>query len=199
MKQNATEIAEIDASVNKIMGLLTNSANSLIEASKVALEAYQKHGEAFVERYVAMGAKESHIRDVIRIGERKLVSSLLLPGTPGERALRCMPYEEQERYAVLGKPVEVVVDSGDGVEIMTWDVKNLTRTQAKQVFDGLGRKVRTPEEQRAWMKTQERQAKVSAAKAQMDEPYRVVGNKLIVMQLCQFTRKQLTGILAQMD
>jgi hypothetical protein len=126
-----------------------------------------------------------------RVGRMELHPKLLMCDSPGARKLRRMPYALQTRY--LNEPVELLVNTDGQWEPLRVSIHNLTPAQAAQVFDGST--VRSQAAQRAWFEDR----KASSSPGQFDDPYRVTGRKLIVMQPCQLTAKQLAQILAQME
>jgi len=98
--------------------------------------------------------------------------------------------QEQERF--LSKPVPVATAKGDELKC---EVDNLTPALCRQVFDGA--RVRDVAEQRAWMESQANLK--SSAPVQVNEPYRVTGHTLVVLEPCKFSLKQLLALAAQMQ
>ena len=71
-------------------------------------------------------------------------------------------------------------------------VFNLTPDQAQQMFGPEG--IRNEGAQRAWLEDRSTKSLVV-----VDDPYRVTGRRLVVMQPCQFNARQLANILAEMQ
>lgn len=125
-----------------------------------------------------------------RLGRKQLHPKLLISDSPGARKLRRLPYSEQERYC--DGPVCLLIKTCSGWDTLMVSVFNMTTEQANQVFDAEG--VRTAPAQRAWLEN-----KSSKSLITVDEPYRISGRKLIVMQPCQFTAGQLARMLSDME
>lgn len=127
-----------------------------------------------------------------RVGRRKLHPRLLASNKPGAVRLRSLPFELQEKY--LSAPVPVLIKQGKDVETLEVSLWNLTTDQCRQVFESDG--VRSEGAQRAWLESQTKRARVPVA---VDEPYRVTGHTLVVMEPCKFSLKQLLSLAAQMQ
>jgi hypothetical protein len=125
-----------------------------------------------------------------RIGRGVLNPKLLLNDSPGCRKLRRLPKHYQDRF--LSEPVNLLIKQDGNWETLKIDVRNLEPAQANQVFTNDG--VRSEAQQRAWL--EERATRESV---QIDEAYRIAGKNLVVMSPCQFTRKQLTRLLMEME
>lgn len=128
------------------------------------------------------------------IGLKKLHPQLAISEAPGVRRLRKLPFALQEQF--VKAPIELVVlrDKG-GVEVLKVDVRNLTPDQAAQVFTEDD--IRSAAEQRAYI--EDRNAKRIAPPTRANLPYRHDSKKLIVMEPCTFSRKELAKILAEME
>jgi hypothetical protein len=125
-----------------------------------------------------------------KIGRQELHPKLMLSDCAGAKRLRRLSYKVQEKY--VNESVPVLIRSGSGVDTLQVSVFNLTPDQSRQVFDDTG--VRSAAAQRAWIED-----KSSIVAIQVDEPYRLVGRNLVVMQPCKLTAKQLASLLAQMQ
>jgi hypothetical protein len=128
------------------------------------------------------------VRNLERVGRKHLHAELVWGETPGRRHLARLPFPEQERW--LNSPVPVATVGGDELRC---EVDNLTPQLCRQVFDG--RRVRTPAEQRAWLETR---AKLLPP-VQVNEPYRITGQILVVLEPCKLSCKQLLSLAAQMQ
>lgn len=125
-----------------------------------------------------------------QIGRKQLLPKLLISDAPGVRRLRKLPYALQQKYS--SDPIPVVIASGD---VLTVDVRNLTPDQAAQVF--ADDRIRSEAEQRAWM--EDKKAKTAVHRQSVDSPYRIVGKKLVIVQPCQLTSRDLARVLADME
>jgi hypothetical protein len=126
------------------------------------IDAWVKAGEILVE----LVEDDPHVFDKIieadprmnagilgrfeQMGRKVLHPQLVLSDAPGYEKLAEMPYSVQERF--LSEPVSLVVETGNGTDILLVAARNLTQHQTRQVF-GKGR-IRTEGEQRAWLMDQ---------------------------------------------
>jgi hypothetical protein len=127
------------------------------------------------------------------IGLKKLHPQLAISESAGVRRLRKMPYALQVKH--VKEPVELLIKTESGHEVLKVDVRNLTPDQAAQVFDEEG--IRTAAAQRAYI--EDKAAKKVAPPAQANLPYRVVGKKLVIVHPCSLDRKEIANLLAEME
>ena len=177
--------------VEQFFTLLQKGYEMWMQAGKVVADALESDVD-FAEK-VNKAHPEVSV-DVVyafdRIGRKQLHPKLAISDSPGAKKLRRLPYAQQEKF--INQPLPVLIKQVNGWEVLKVSVFNLTAEQSSQVFDG--DVVRTEAEQRAYLET-----KSSKSLIQIDEPYRVSGRKLIVMQACQFTAGQLARLLAEME
>ena len=128
-----------------------------------------------------------------RIGRGQLHPKLLVNDCPGYVRLRNLPLPEQERF--IENPVDLLVKTPGGWETLRVSVLNLTPAQARQVFDK--KSVRTLAAQRAFLESDTTQKEL--AKSAKDEPYRVVGNSLVILQPCKLDRRDIARLLVEME
>jgi hypothetical protein len=133
----------------------------------------------FVHRFACIGVK--------------MIPQLAVSECPGAKKLRQLPISLQERC--WQNPVGLLINNNGDWEELNVDLHNLTTDQAAQVF--AEDHIRTAAEQRAWI--EDKRAKQSVPPAKSNQPYRVVGSKLVVMVPCQFSRKELAQILADIE
>lgn len=176
---------------NRLAKLLRATAEGLIEAGELVvkmLEADEDFPDKFNEAFPEYPTDLIYALD--RVGRKQLHPKLLFSNCPGAVRLRHLPYELQEKY--LSEGPKVMIREGRDWKFIKITIFNLTPDQARQVFaeDHL----RNDAEQRAWI--EDKQSKVLVP---FDEPFRVSGHKCMVMTPCTITRKQLVGILAQME
>jgi hypothetical protein len=126
-----------------------------------------------------------------RVGRNALNPRLLLSNKPGPVHLRNLPIQVQNKY--VDNPLPLLMKTEDGWQTLQVSLWNLTPDQARQVFDKDG--VRTDAAQRAYLETRS----VRNAVQQFNEPFRVAGKSLVVMEPCKFTLKQLLNLCAQMQ
>ena len=87
----------------------------------------------------------------------------------------------------------IIVNEGE-TDIHMVQAKNMTKEQADQIFTA--NRIRTEGEQKAWI-LQRQQNAVKPTPAYL-KPWTIKGSKVLINGL-EFTRKELAGILAQMD
>lgn len=154
-----------------------------------AMDADPDFAEKVSEEHPEISQEMVHAFD--RIGRKELHPRLLLSDKPGPRRLRRLPFRLQERH--ITEPVSVLVQTSKGWETLKMSIHNLTPSQASQVFDADS--IRDEAAQRAWIQDR---AAIEKVIEQHNEPYRITGGKLVIMEPCQFTPKQIAQILAQM-
>lgn len=182
IKKDAEQIAE----------LITSGVNSWVEAGRL-IAARMDDDPEYIEK-LASELPEVSIESLQRledIGRKRIDPRLLLSFCPGTKRLATLPFELQQRY--IDNPVPLLILNDGSVETLKVDVRNLTTSQASQVFAN-GR-IRTAAEQRAYLEDK----KASRATIKFDPPYRVVNGKLVIMEPCQFTAKQVALLLAEME
>lgn len=178
-------------SVEKFYTLLQEGYEKWIEAGRIVSEALEQDPD-FADKVHAAHPEIS--TDTVyafdRIGRKQLHPKLVMSDSPGAKRLRRLPYSLQEKHS--NQPVPVLIKNERGWDTLNVSVFNLSSEQASQVFDSDS--LRTEAAQRAYLET-----KSTKAFIQVDEPFRVSGRKLIVMQPCQFTAGQLARVLADME
>jgi hypothetical protein len=126
-----------------------------------------------------------------QMGRKTLHPQLLLTASPGFAKLTRLPFSMQERY--ISEPIPLIVHTAEGTDVLLVKAKDMTKEQANQVF-ALGR-LRTEGEQKALLMQQQSNA---ARPVTTSKPWSIRGSKIIINGL-EFSRKELTAILAQMD
>lgn len=143
------------------------------------------------------GAIPGLSRDIVcrfeAIGRKQVYPPLLVSGSVGARHLCGMSYSEQEKYHTA--PVELIVSSDDGYDVLKVRVDDLTSPQCRQVF--AQKIVRDAGAQRAYLESQKREA-VLHGKDIEEIPYSVVGGKIKFKQDCVLTKRELKQILQMM-
>jgi hypothetical protein len=177
--------------IERFMELFQKGYEAWVEAGKLVSEQLETDPD-FAEK--VHDAHPEISCDIIyafdRLGRKELYPKLLISDSPGAKRLRRLPYSSQEKYCK--EPVPLLIRNEKGWQTLNTSVFNLTPEQAAQIFDG--ESMRTEAEQRAWVEN-----KATKSLVQIDEPYRVSGRKLIVIQPCQFTAGQLARVLAEIE
>lgn len=190
MKPDKLKPNQRDA-IEDIFKLILQGVEAWVEAGKrVAAELEQDPDFADNFHEIHPQISVDYIYAFDRIGRIELHPMLAISDCPGAIRLRRLPYAAQEKY--VNEPIAILIREGKGWTTLRTSVFNLTPEQARQVF--AEDHIRTEAEQRAWIED-----KSAKAIVQFDEPFRVSGRKLIVMQPCQLTAKQLATVLAQME
>jgi hypothetical protein len=177
--------------------------SQFITLFKQGVDAWIKAGEVLVD----LVESDPHTYDYIiqqcpqinagilgrfeQMGRKTLHPQLLLTASPGFAKLTRLPFSMQERY--ISEPIPLIVHTAEGTDVLLVKAKDMTKEQANQVF-APGR-LRTEGEQKALLMQQQSNA---ARPVTTSKPWSIRGSKIIINGL-EFTRKELTAILAQMD
>jgi len=183
-------------SISRFHELMTDGVNSWIAAGEIAAAAIDED-PTWADQVCSEHREITHeiVNKFVMIGRHQLHPRLLLNGNPGSRALRRLPFEVQEKH--ITQPVPLLVNVENKWEELAVDINNLTTTQAAQVFGTDS--VRSPAAQRAWIESRNTAAAAAAASAPQAVPYRIASHKLVVMQPCSFTVKELARLIAEMQ
>jgi len=161
------------------------------EAGKIAVRIIDHDPHATEDICAACPAMTPSIVHIFeRIGRGLLLPSLAMDSTPGARGLRDLPISMQRRYET--EPVPLLINTDNGTDVLLVDVKNLTRDQSRQIF-AKGR-IRSEEEQRAWMVEQE--SKVRAV-AHTPQAWTIKGGRVIFNKGATLSAGELATIITQ--
>lgn len=180
----------------KFVQLVQAGIAAWLEAGQLVAAEADKDPE-FVEKLVdsVPGLTLETVLRFEAIGRGRVLPELLASGSqPGVRRLLRMPIDLQRRFVKEPVPLLVRASSG-GWDTLQVDLRNLTQTQAVQVFGADG--IRSEAAQRAYL--EDLATKKQVRRVEKEAPYKVKGGKLIVVEQCTFTRKQLAALLAQME
>jgi len=190
-----TTVETTEAEIRLFIELVNRGVDALVEAGKLVAKMIEKD-EGVIDR-ICKQCPSMTPEIVIRfeqVGLRKLHPNLLVFDGHGPEALARLPYELQDKYSK--EPVPLLIQTANGHwDILKTDVRNLTRTQAMQVFYRDG--VRSEAAQRSWIES--RALKQIAPSTKSNLPYKTSGKSLIVLEPCTLTAKEIAGILAQMS
>jgi hypothetical protein len=179
--------------IDTFLELVQRGIDSWVEAAKIAraeLATDPEWADKVAEKNRIITAQFVHRFASIGV---KFIPQLAISECPGAKRLRSLPLQVQEMC--FHNPVSLLINNGGNWEPLQVDLHNLTSDQAAQVF--AEDHVRNDGEQRAWI--EDRKAKQATEPNKVNQPYRVVGNNLMVMVACKFTRKELAQILASME
>jgi hypothetical protein len=168
-----------------VVRLVDDFGMSLREISEVCLQGGMMAGLCSVR---TLGIFE-------KIGRGMLLPSLALEAFPAANYLQKMPISEQER--LVESQVELVTIHDGVVDVLQVAVRDLTKRQCEQVFDG--GTVRSVGAQRAWLEDEATTAALEKKAVAGAVNYKLKGGKLIVLRECEFTPKELARILTDLQ
>lgn len=180
--------------VDQVYTLILAGIESWIQAGEIVAQAIDEDPDfvdKLCDKYPDI-SPETVVRFEL-IGRRKLHPKTLLNDAPGMRRLRKLPFQLQEKYVT--QPVNLIVKSSNGYEVLKVDVRNLTPDQSAQVFDSTG--IRSEAAQRAWI--EDKAATKIVLNVNADMPYRITGRKIVFMQPCTLSAGDLAQILAKIN
>lgn len=182
----------VTASIERFAQLIRVGMEAWIEAGRLVVEWIDRDPK-WPEHVIRACPEisEATILAFERLGRGTLHPRLLASNAPGVRRLRGQSIEIQTRFVDAGLPL--LVRSGSGWDTLLVSVWDLSRAQASQVF--ARDRVRTAEEQRAWL--EEKRTKEWVAEV-VDEPWQVVHGRLVVSRPCEFTASQVARMLEEM-
>ena len=167
------------------------------------IEAWRKAGEILVQLYDADPDNRAKIKSDLcafpsgalntleRIGRKKLVPQVYASAGIGFKRLQSMPYDVQERC--LKAPVDLLVIDNEGrADTLKVNIKDLSKEQAAQVFGAT--ELRDLSAQRAYLAD----ARAKSAPQRVEDAFRLLKDRLVVVRPCELSRQQLTSLLAQM-
>lgn len=189
---------------------LTKSSTKLIDEVVgligKGIECWQKAGELIVELMDEHDMTAADIcerspyltEDVVRrfeqLGRKQIMPNLLVADYPAARHLVRLPYSEQKR--AIDEPLDLLVLEGKTPTTLKVAVENLTPQQCRQVFNG---HIRSIGAQRAWLEERKAEQEVAPVIKQAHELYRVRGKRVVIMQPCELTARQLANIIAEIE
>ena len=146
--KTAVNPANKTAQINLLRNALERGAQAFAEVGSIIVQMVDEDPNAadFICEQIPQLSYGS-IRLFEKIGRKLITPLLAFDSRPGPKRLLKCPLDTQEH--MLSEPIEVLLADG---ETLKTDVRNLTVSQANQVFDN--GEIRTLPEQRAWMETQ---------------------------------------------
>lgn len=183
---------ESNQKINQFIALFRDGVNAWIKAGEILVELVEADPHTY--DYIIQQCPQLNAGILGRfeqMGRKTLHPQLLLTASPGFSKLTRLPFSMQERY--ISEPIPLIVHTAEGTDVLLVKAKDMTKDQANQVF-APGR-LRTEGEQKALLMQQQSNA---ARPVTTSKPWSIRGSKIIINGL-EFTRKELTAILAQMD
>lgn len=189
-----TQVTKINEKISRFSELVFGGMEMWMEAGKLVCEMLEENPDAIdlITEKCPNISPELVIR-FEQIGRKQIHPQLLLSDAPGVQKLRKLPYQLQERFLV--EPIEMLAKTENGWETLRVDIRNLSPRQAEQVFGKEG--IRTAAAQRVFI--EDRAAKSVAPMTTANLPYRIVGRKLVVVEPCTFTAREMAQMLAEIE
>ena len=178
--------------ITQFITLFKEGVDAWIKAGEILVDLVESDPHAY--DYIIQSCPQLNAGILGRfeqMGRKTLHPQLLLTASPGFAKLTRLPFSMQERY--IEEPIPLIVHTDDGTDVLLVKAKDMTKEQAAQVF-APGR-LRTEGEQKAWLMQQHSN---HARPVTTSKPWSIKGSRIIINGL-EFTRKELTAILAQMD
>jgi len=177
-------------------------------AIQAGIDAWTKAGEAVVQlldeqgmtlEEIAMCANHELITASVlgefeRVGRKQVLPKLLAARFPAAGSVKRLPLSEQQR--VMEEGVYIVVMHGKSADELKVNVRDLTSTQAKQVFRDT--EIRSVGAQRAWLEEQRSQKESKTIRTGQHLSWCVKHGKVIFREACELTRQELAVILTQL-
>lgn len=137
--------------IQEFAALCQQGVDAWIKAGEILVELVEDDPQVF-DKIIEMDPRMNAgiLGRFEQMGRKVLHPQLLMSDAPGFEKLAQMPYSVQERF--LNEPIPLVVETDHGTDILMVSARNITTTQARQVF-GKGR-IRTEGEQKAWLMDQ---------------------------------------------
>lgn len=186
--------SELNRGIQRFLELYTKSAEAMVEAGTILCQMVDADPHAYDYIIKEQPMINPHILERFeQMGRKTLHPQLLFNNSAGYSKLQRLPFSLQERY--LDEPIPLVVHTESGTDVLLVKAREMTKDQANQAF-ATGR-IRTEGEQKAYLIQQQSNAAKNVTPA-MQTPWRIKGSKVDINGVI-FTRKELAGILAQMD
>ena len=180
-----------NSKIEQFITLFRDGVNAWIKAGEILVELVENDPHTY--DYIIQKCPQLNAGILGRfeqMGRKTLHPQLLLTASPGFSKLTKLPFSMQERY--IEEPIPLIVHTDEGTDVLLVKAKDMTKEQANQVFAN-GR-LRTEGEQKALLMQQ----RSVASKPVVSRPWTIKGSKAIINGV-EFTRKELAGIVAQMD
>lgn len=178
----------------RFIDALNRGLSAFVEAGEILVNALAEHPN-IKERIMELEPRidPQALADMERIGRKQLHPMLTVSNKPALRALRRMPYSEQERYS--SEPVELlIVDSADKTSTLQVSIHNMTADQSRQAFNG--NHVRTLAEQRAYIEGERAKRMVKQAPP-VTSDYVISRGRIVTNRPLTLTQEDLVRMLSE--
>jgi len=194
IEKPALTIAQINTQIDRFVDLYVKGSEAFVQAGEILVELVDndQHTYDYILRKFPT-LNPTILNKLEQMGRKTLHPQLLFNNSAGYSKLQKLPYSLQERY--IDEPIPLVVHTDTGTDVLLVKAREMTKEQANQAF-ATGR-IRTEGEQKAYLIQQESTAARNITPV-MQTPWKIKGSKVEINGVL-FTRKELAGILAQMD
>lgn len=194
IEKPALSIAQINTQIDRFVDLYVKGSEAFVQAGEILVELvdHDPHTYDYILRKFPT-LNPTILNKLEQMGRKTLHPQLLFNSSAGYSKLQKLPYSLQERY--IDEPIPLVVHTENGTDVLLVKAREMTKEQANQAF-ATGR-IRTEGEQKAFLIQQESNAAKNVTPT-MITPWKIKGAKVEINGVT-FTRKELAGILAQMD
>lgn len=181
--------------IDEVVGLIGNGIECWKKAGELIVRLMDEHGLTSAD----ICDRSKHLtEDIVRrfeqLGRKQIMPNLLVADYPAARHLARLPYSDQKR--AIEEPLDLLVMDGKMPTTLKVAVENLTPQQCRQVFNG---HIRSIGAQRAWLEERRAEQEVAPVIRQAHDLYRVRGKRVIFMQPCEMTARQLANIIAEIE
>jgi hypothetical protein len=194
IEKPALTIAQINSQIDRFVDLYVKGSEAFVQAGEILVELVDNDPHTYdyiLRKFPTLNP--TILNKLEQMGRKTLHPQLLFNNSAGYSKLQKLPYSLQERY--IDEPIPLVVHTDTGTDVLLVKAREMTKEQANQVF-ATGR-IRTEGEQKAYLIQQGSTAAKNVTPA-MQTPWKIKGSKVEINGV-MFTRKELAGILAQMD
>ena len=187
-------ITQINTLIDRFVDLYVKGSEAFVQAGEILVELVDNDPHTYdyiLRKFPTLNP--TILNKLEQMGRKTLHPQLLFNSSAGYSKLQKLPYSLQERY--IDEPIPLVVHTENGTDVLLVKAREMTKEQANQAF-ATGR-IRTEGEQKAFLIQQESNAAKNVTPT-MITPWKIKGAKVEINGVT-FTRKELAGILAQMD
>jgi hypothetical protein len=194
IEKPALTIAQINTQIDRFVDLYVKGSEAFVQAGEILVELVDNDPRTYdyiLRKFPTLNP--TILNKLEQMGRKTLHPQLLFNNSAGYNKLQKLPYSLQERY--IDEPIPLVVHTDNGTDVLLVKAREMTKEQANQAF-ATGR-IRTEGEQKAFLIQQESNAAKNVTPP-IITPWKIKGAKVEINGVL-FTRKELAGILAQMD
>jgi hypothetical protein len=181
--------------IEEVVGLIGNGIECWYKAGEIIVQLVDEHDMTISD---ICDRSQYLTEDVVgrfeQLGRKQIMPKLLVADYPAAKYLVRLPYSEQKR--ALEEPLDLLVLEGKQPTTLKVSVENLTPQQCRQVFN---KNIRSVGAQRAWLEERKTKEEMAPVVKRVHELYRVRGKRVVFMQPCELTSRQLANIIAEIE